>query len=288
VHVLGDGRVVVFAQCVPGVLIYDPQGRLTASWGDRFMGAHGLSVVEENGEAFLWLVDEGTCEVCKTTLDGKLVMRLDHPPVERRPKSKYVPTWAAQNPANGDVWVGDGYGGSAVNRYAKNGELIGQLLGDEPGGAGRFDSPHGLAFGPDGLLYLTDRANHRVCVYDGDGRLVRHSDTACHSPCSFAFYAGHVVVAELMGAVKLLDQELNVLATLGANDRIGPPAGWEGLEKWSMPDATRRQGWPNVAGTPLIQAGTFSSPHGIAASPNGDIYVVEWIIGGRVIKLERM
>lgn len=52
-----DGSICVFHQAVPAVLVYSPSGVILNSWGD-YPGAHGMTLVEENGEEFLWLVDQ--------------------------------------------------------------------------------------------------------------------------------------------------------------------------------------------------------------------------------------
>jgi len=66
---------------------------------------------------------------------------------------------------------------------------------------------------------------------------------------------------------------LTVATELGASDIVGPEQ--------------RPDGWPNLAGTPLVKAGKFNSPHGGCFAPNGDVYCVEWIVGGRITKLAR-
>src|SRR3954463_6398691 len=63
VVVTPDGSVVVFHVGNPAVLIYDREGSLVDAWGDRFPGAHGLTLVEEGGTEFLWLTDYVTGEV---------------------------------------------------------------------------------------------------------------------------------------------------------------------------------------------------------------------------------
>ncbi|MEM7625525.1 MAG: hypothetical protein AAF333_07855 [Planctomycetota bacterium] len=272
VGVLDDGRVVVFAQTVPGVLFYNAQGQLMDSWGDRFTGAHGLEIVKEDGIEYFWLVDQNSCEVCKTTVDGELVLRLSPPTDENMFNGRYMPTWAAVNPANGDIWVADGYGGSGVYRHASDGTYLGRLTGEE--GAGEFKCSHGLKFGPDGNLYIADRGNHRVTVYDGEGRYLRHNDDATHSPCGFDFFDGLILVPELFTGVKLLSHDLDVVAELGASPDVTPD--------------TKPEGWPQVDRAALIKPGRFNSPHGACFGPNGDIYVVEWIVGGRITKLEKI
>ncbi len=285
VEVLPDGRIVVFRQDVPGVLFFGRDGSLLDGRGERFVGAHGMSLTTHDGAPAFWLVDELSCEVVKTTLEGETILRLEPPPIDARPDGRYTPTWADQDPHTGDIWVGDGYGGSAVHRYDGDGHYytpITELTGQ------RLRSPHGLRFGPDGHLWLTDRENHRVLVLDAAGEVVRESSRACHSPCSFAFHDGHAYVAELFGGLKVLDMELNVVADLFQNPWMAPDPGWEDREQWVWPMEQTEQGYPNVAGTDRYDATCFNSPHGIAVDPeSGDVYVAEWMRGGRVVKLEK-
>ena len=55
-----DGRVIVFQQAIPAILSFDPQGQLLDRWGDCFPGAHGMTLVQEGNEEFLWLTDTKT------------------------------------------------------------------------------------------------------------------------------------------------------------------------------------------------------------------------------------
>lgn len=261
-----DGHIVVYLQADPGFLVYDRDGNVKASWGDRFGGAHGLTMVAENDRDVFWLTDQNSAEVVKVTLDGQTLQNISAPPVE----GKYVPTWVAVNPNNGDVWVADGYGSSLVHRYSKDGEYQSTLNGEE--GAGRFKCPHGIAFSPEGELWIADRGNQRITVYDGDGNHLRSNTGNTHSPCMFEFHDGLVYLPELYGGVKIVDRDFNVVANLGDNYAVC------GVE-----------GWPNLAGTEHVQPGKFNSPHGLTVDPKtGDIYVGEWIIGGRVTKLEKV
>ena len=270
---LDDGRIVVFAQGVPGVLFFDARGRLVDAWGDRFVGAHGLSITRHHGPEQLWLTDQESCEVCRVDLQGNLQQRLDPPPFDQRPDGKFMPTWAEQHPGTGHIWVADGYGGSAVHRYDAAGKYLGRLTGEE--GAGRFNCPHGLAFAPDGHAFIADRGNQRLAVYDAHGTFVSAHDGATHSPCGIDFHDGLLLVAELFTGVKLLDEKFNVLADLGAAPHI-------------VHEATRPQGWPNLAGTPHVKPGTFNSPHDACFGKTGDLYIAEWIVGGRITKLEKL
>ena len=260
-----DGHVVVFLQADPGFLVYDKAGQLKASWGNTFSGAHGLTMVAEADGHMFWVTDQVSHEVLKTTLDGAILQSIPAPPID----GNYIPTWVAVNPANGDVWVADGYGSSLVHRYDREGEYQSTLDGEE--GAGRFKCPHGIAFSPEGELWIADRGNHRITVYDGEGNYLRSNDDVTHSPCMFAFHDGLVYLPELFACVKIIDQDFNLVANLGDNKPVCDVAGW-----------------PNLAGTDHVMPGKFNSPHGLAVDPtSGDIYVCEWIVGGRVTKLEK-
>ena len=268
-----DGRIVVFHQAHPGVLIYSPQGALLASWGD-YPGAHGITLVEEEGQELLWLVDQDTAHVEKVTLDGRLVQRLDAPAHPAYGEKKYVPTWAAVNErrhgGNGDIWVVDGYGAGLLHRYDAAGRLLATLDGTT--GAGRFSCPHGIAFDPRKTspeLYVADRGNHRVQVFDGEGAFLRSFGSEfLSSPDGFAFSRGRVIVPELFGRVAILDEEDRLL------DYVG-----------EVPGAEKIPGWPNDN---ALSPGRFNSPHGAGADAAGNLFVVEWRVGGRIIKLERL
>ena len=280
---LKDGRLVVFRQASPAVCVLAPDGTLLGEWGLGFTGAHGLSVVDadaDDADLAFWLVDQESRRVVRCGLDGTEQRELAAPAPDRVPGGLYTPTWAVEHPANGDVWVGDGYGGNCVYRYDSGGDIIQVLDGTGPGEMGRFGEPHGLAISPQNELWITDRQNHRVVVYDLDGNFLRGKKDLCHSPCSFAFHDGHVYVPELFGALKIITPELELVAELGANPDVQPrPDG-----AWWPPVAP--EGWPDLAGTAHVQAGRFNSPHGIAVSPvDGSVYVGEWIVGGRLIRL---
>jgi len=274
------GHVVVFAQCHDGLLTYDPDGRLvSATGGDRWLGAHGLTRVVEDNTEYLWLADEKSAEVAKVTLDGQTVQTLeqpDHPIYHGDDAKKYVPTWVAVNPANGDIWVADGYGSSHVHRYNKDGDYQ-QTINGEAGG-GKFACPHGIAFDTRGNktpeLYVADRGNHRVQVYDGEGRFKRFvGNHTLHSPCMFDFLDDLCLVPELFARVDVLDRDDNPVAMLGDHGPAVDVKGWPNHNRDDHPE--------------LIQPGRFNSPHGGCFAPNGDIYLAEWIIGGRITRLEK-
>ncbi len=280
VVVANDGHVLVFCQANPAVLVFDENGKQVDGWGDRFLGAHGMTKVEQEGREYLWLTDQDSKEVVKTTLDGETIQKIQPPPHDvYRDGGKYSPTWVAVNETrhggNGDIWVADGYGASLVHRYDAGGNYIGSISGQK--GAGQFACPHGIAFDyrsgrPE--LYVADRGNQRIQVFDAEGRFKRVVGArTLHSPCMFSFLGELCLVPELFARVDILDKNDNLAAVLGDNGYVTTQPGWPNHNRTGHPER--------------IQPGRFNSPHAATFAPNGDIYVVEWILGGRITKLAR-
>ncbi|MBW7995672.1 MAG: hypothetical protein FVQ81_03675 [Candidatus Glassbacteria bacterium] len=164
------GEVIVFNQADPAVLFFGRGGSLLRSWGDRFPGAHGLTLVEEDGEEFFWLTDHDSGEVVKTTPDGRTLLNLEQPEHPVYDSANYAPTWVAVNETrfggNGDIWVTDGYGSSCIHRYDSAGDYLDSINGGE-GAAGAFDCPHAVwtdTRNGEAELYIADRGNHRIQV----------------------------------------------------------------------------------------------------------------------------
>jgi len=275
VAVSRDGRIFVFHQATPSVLCFSPQGKLLDIWG-VFPGAHGLTLVEEGAEEFLWLTDEFDPVVVKCTLEGRVRMAIGRPPHPAYASCDYRPTWIAVNTyrgGNGDIWIADGYGAHLLHRLDAKGNYLQTITGDE-GGAGRFNCPHGIAFDPRKFtpeLYIADRGNRRVQVYDSEGRFLRSfGENFLTSPDGFAFHGDTLIIPELCVRVTLCDARDRLVALLGEND-----------------DALKTPGWPEVDRAQILP-GRFNSPHGAAADREGNIYIVEWLVGGRITLLRRL
>ena len=274
------GRVITFHQGDPTVLVFNETGDLATWWDAPVQNAHGMTIVNEGGEEFLWLSDNLSGQVVKTTLDGRLVMSIERPDLEVYREGKYSPTGVAvyeeRYGGNGDVWVTDGYGSSYVHHYDRDGKYMSSINGEE-GEGGRFSTPHGILIDTRKLepeLYVADRSNGQIQVYGLDGGFRRAFGTGpgadwLHSPSGFALWDDKLVVAELRGSrVTILDEDDNPVCYLGENT---------GAFKM-------REGWPNVPHETLIP-GKFNSPHGLAVDADGNIFVAEWLVGGRINKL---
>lgn len=279
VAVSKDGRVHVFNQSKHGVLSFNPDGSFESMWdefpADRFLGAHGLTLIEEDGNEYLWLTDQTSNEVVKTTLDGQTVLNVDKP-ANYAADAKYSPTWATQSPADGTIYVADGYGSGLINRYDKQGNFIDTW--DGTNGMGRFACPHAVWIGrrpkatghDQPLVYITDRGNHRMQVFDLAGNFVKafYQD----HPCSVDQGPdGLLLVPDLFAFINVYDE---------TDQPIAPKLGDH------QHAIANHDGWPNVP-TERIVDGKFNSPHSGCFDRQGNIYIVEWISTGRITKLTK-
>lgn len=268
------GLMATFHQADPTVLLFDADGTLHGAWEADVSNGHGMALVKEGDAEYIWLADNNTGAVIKTTLDGQTVMSINKPNLSIYKKGKYSPTsvtvFEERHGGNGDVWVSDGYGQYYVHRYTKSGEYLASINGEE-GDTGRFDGSHGVAVDTrksEAELYITDRSNNRVQVYDMDGNYKRaFGEDFLRLPSAFATDGENLIVAELRASLAVLDADDDLIERLGENEPV-----------------CDIDGWPNVAAE-KIEPGKFNSPHGVATDADGNIYVAEWLIGGRTIKL---
>jgi hypothetical protein len=304
VAVTRSGDVITFHQGDPTMLVFDRAGNLTRWWSTDLEDAHGITLVEEGGAECLWIADNGrkrqpaigyqyppspdgsgyAGQVLKTSLNGKVLMALHRPDLPAYRQGNYSPTFVAVNEerhgGNGDVWVADGYGESYVHRFNKAGDYISSINGEE-GRAGRFNCPHGIFVdrrkgAPE--LYIADRGNRRVQVYDLEGGFKRaFGPDFLTSPSGFVTHGDFLVIAELRARLTVLDREDRLVCYLGENEAVCGVEGW--------PNNKNARG--EIVPTKLLEAGKFNSPHGLAVDGDGNLYVAEWLIGGRFTKLAR-
>lgn len=293
VAISASGEVFAFHPGDSTMLVFDRTGALVRSWETDFTDAHGITIVQEHGAEFLWVADNGRKRdpglgyeygegaskgrVVKTTLHGELAQTIQRPDLEVYDAGLYSPTSVAVNRVNGDVWVADGYGQSLVHRFDSSGAYLGSIDGTE--GAGRFNTPHSVFVDTrkaDAELYVSDRANGRVQVYDLEGGFKRSfGSDFLTTPSAFAVHGDDMIIAELNARLAVVDADDRLIGYLGDNVDVATGPGWpNGLDDVGTPVRTE-----------LLEPGKFNSPHGMAVDSSGNIYVSEWLIGGRFIKL---
>jgi hypothetical protein len=155
---------------------FDTSGKLLKNIGaGLFVAPHKLTV---DAEGDLWIADNGGNQVFKLTPEGKVLMTLG----KRGPGGTGAdhfdgPTEVAVA-ANGDFFVSDGHdGGGTVNHNARilefdrNGRFL-KTWGRKGMGPGDFDVPHSIALDSRGRLFVADRQNSRIQIFDADGNFI--------------------------------------------------------------------------------------------------------------------
>ena len=264
VAVDSDDNVYVFNRGEHPVIVLDRDGSFLRSWGEgTFKVPHGVAFGPDGS---VFCIDAGDHTVRKFSLDGRLLMTLGEAgkPTGRLSGDPFhSPTHVAVHPGNGNVYVSDGYGNARVHEFTPDGGLV-KSWGESGTDPGQFNTVHNIVVDRDGWVYVADRENHRVQVFDSNGRFEAQWGNLAMASCVALdptqpvvylgeFFAGipenpggvgNWTGKRLGPRVTVLDTGGNILARVG-DQPVGP------------------------------EPGRFYAPHGIAADSKGDLYVAE-------------
>ena len=252
-------NVYVFNRGEHPMIVFDREGNFLRSWGEGiFPRAHGVHMGPDDT---IYLTDDGDHTVKKCTLDGKVLMTIGIPgkPAERfSGKPFHRCTHTALSPDN-DIYVSDGYGNARVHKFDPSGRLL-FSWGESGSDAGQFNIAHNICCDADGWVYVADRENHRVQVFDGKGKYETQWNNL-HRPsglfmtpgkcpiCYIGEIGPHLPVnreaPNLGPRVSIVDHKGQLLARLARVPSLG------------------------------LGPGQFISPHGICVDSRGDLYVGE-------------
>jgi len=251
--------VYVFNRGKHPVIVFDRAGRFKRTWGEGlFRRAHGIMI---GPDGTLWLTDDLHHTIRQYTPDGKCLLTIgdpDTPSTLQGGKPFNRPTHVAISPKTGDVYVSDGYGNSRVHKYDPKGRHL--MSWGEPGtDPGCFNLPHNIATDAAGLVYVADRENHRVQIFDANGKYLAQWNNL-HRPCGLAADArlGDIFfVGELPSHLAVNKDVPNLGARVSILNIKGQLLG--------------RIGGPFAGEKP----GEFVAPRGCAVDSHGDLYVAE-------------
>jgi DNA-binding beta-propeller fold protein YncE len=150
------------------VMVFDRNGDFISSWGEGlFKVPHSIYLDKDD---FVWISDCKTHTVMKFTQGGQLLQTLgtkDFPAMTYYGMPFNQPTGVAVAPS-GAIFVSDGYGNYKVQKFSPEGEFI-KSWGGPGTGPGQFACLHYLDVDDQGRVYVCDRENHRIEVFDEDG-----------------------------------------------------------------------------------------------------------------------
>ena len=272
-------RVYIFNRGDHPVTIFDRDGTFISSWGEGlFVRPHGICIGPDDA---IYCTDDTDHTVRKFTTDGQLLLTLgtsgkpsetgatsmDYRTIVRSGPPFHYPCNVALAPS-GEIYVCDGYGNAKVHKFAPDGRLL--FSWGEPGsGQGQFNIPHGIAVDRKGTVFVADRENSRIQLFDDKGKyLDEWTDVA--RPCQiFIDGDGAVYVAEL-GYRAGMWSGTTAPTPDATGGRLSIYDGYgELLARWG-------------GGSNPCALGDFFAPHDVCVDANGDIYVAEvtWSAGG--------
>ena len=159
------------------ILKFDSSGKLLKSFGaGLFIFPHGLHVDRDGN---VWVTDglgrngKGH-QVIKFSPDGQVLLRLGKAGVAGDGRDEFNAPSAVVTASNGDIFVADGHGGETnarIMKFAKDGTFI-KAWGKKGSGAGEIDIPHAIAMDSRGRLFLGDRQNNRIQIFDQNGNYI--------------------------------------------------------------------------------------------------------------------
>jgi DNA-binding beta-propeller fold protein YncE len=155
---------------------FDATGRLVVSFGSGlFSWPHGLFAAPDGT---LWVTDGQKQIVMQLAPDGRVLRTLGKPGVAGDGPDTFNSPSAVLVAPNGDIFVADGHGDYPVPhtndrmvKFSKNGKFI-KAWGHHGSEPGNFDVPHSLAMDSAGRVFVADRANNRIQIFDQNGKLL--------------------------------------------------------------------------------------------------------------------
>ncbi len=232
-------RLLVFNRGPNPLMEFEPDGSFVRSWGQgEYDRPHGMRV---DARGNIWTTDVNADVVRKMDPDGEVLLRIDadDTPLMNEPTDLAIGL-------EGEIFVlvGHGQGEPHVLKFDREGSLM-TSWGEAGTGASEFDTPHSIVVDAEGLVYVADRQNRRVQIFDSGGTYIK--EWAYKGlPCGLFIDANQqmYMVSGFAGEILKLDENGKAI---GANGQPG-----KGL-------------------------GEFGEAHYMTVTPSGDIYVADTV-----------
>jgi DNA-binding beta-propeller fold protein YncE len=182
-----DGKSIwVFDRCgsnectnsmSPPIEKFDSSGAFQKAFGAGLFAVPHSLYVDRNGD--VWAGDQVArngkgADLIKFSPDGRVLMTLGKPGMPGNGPGYLSAVSAVVVAPNGDIYVADGHGtgtNDRIMKFSKDGTLI-TAWGKHGKAAGELDTPHGIALDSAGRVYVADRANNRIQIFESDGKFV--------------------------------------------------------------------------------------------------------------------
>lgn len=279
------GRIILLTnETKNNILIYDKSGKLLDSWGNSYPGGHGLTLSNEGGEQFLFICDPNRSQVIKTDLKGRELLKIDYPKETGKYDypSQFKPTETAINPANGDIYVADGYGQNYITQYNSKGQYIRHW-----GGSGQsneqFDCCHGILVDTrnkaNPTLLITDRRHNALKRFTLDGKYLSTIALPGSYICRPVLH-GDMIYGAVFRSTSDSYPDSGYIQILDKNDKVvSTPGGSAPMYQNGMLQEQRKD----------REFTTFIHPHDVLVDEDENVYVAQWASRKTYpVKLERI
>lgn len=265
----------IYTSAKAGVFVFSPDGKVVQSYlGKEYSNIHDMEIRAEGDEEFIYGARNQDAEGIKfNARSGEIVLKLPYPEESGLGKIRFNPT-AITVLDNGDIYLSNGYATNHIFKYDKQGKYL-MHFGEKGNELKQFNTAHGMTldkrYDPPRLL-ICDR-NHqpkgRLVHYSLEGEFIEEVITGLGMPTSVAIQGDYVSVPDLHGRVVILDKSNTIMAVLGHN-----------------PDPAKGRSF-NIPQSEWIE-GIFSGTHGSYWDADGNLYVQDWNVDGRIMKLVRV
>jgi hypothetical protein len=189
IFVLSRGNTTgpAYAAAAAQLLEFTPDGKFVREIGKNLYAWSFGHAVRVDKDDNIWAVDKGSDMVVKFNPEGRVVMvfgrkqeasdedtapvKHPKPPLPAEDGRFRQVTDVTWDPA-GNIFISDGYINSRVAKADKNGKWI-KSWGERGEKPGEFNTPHNIAADAQGNIYVADRFNRRIQVFDSDGNFLR-------------------------------------------------------------------------------------------------------------------
>ncbi len=266
------GRIVMLTNHIKNnVIIYDKSGKLLSTWGKEYPGGHGLTLVKENGEDFLFITDYERHQVIKTTMEGKVVFEIDYPADSGKYKSKeeFKPTETTVLD-NGDFYVADGYGNQYIMHYSYEGKLL-HVFGGKGTGDSQFINAHGICYDnrnkSEPCLLITAREQNKLKRFSLDGNYLSTINVPGALICRPVIHNKEIYFAVLKSK-EAPNNDSGFLLIMDENNKVV-----------SCPGATAPEYHDGSLNQLYQSVRLFQHPHDVCIDDDENIYVAQWNSG---------
>ncbi len=272
--VVVDSKGNVYTSADKGVVVFSPDGKVIQEYlGAKYSKIHDMEIRQEEDGEFIYAARNANAEGIKFNAhSGEIVLKLPFPKESGLKLRRFNPT-AITVAQGGDIFLSDGYASNHIFKFDKTGKYL-MHFGEKGNDLKQFNTAHGMTldtrYDPSRLL-VCDR-NHqpkgRLLHYSLEGEFIGVVITGLGMPTSAAVQGDYVSVPDLQGRVVILDKSNAIVSVLGDPENSKPRVNYN----------VRQDKWIE---------GIFNGTHGSYWDKEGNLYVQDWNVSGRIMKLVR-